>query len=257
MALWGSKGADANANELYALARQAGFSAQDAVTATAIALAETHGSGTTNSYNPLGADDSYGPWQINRRVGPKDASGAYTITDARGTPDELVNPQLNAAEAFALFQARGGWGDWSTFNDGSYQSYLRYARPAAADVPNDQIDSIVKELMNRVGIAATSTAAGTDAAPGQPGLPSGQADPGPAGPINTTGLSIPNPFDSVGAALGNIARPFVWLTVPGHWWAIAFILAGLALAVSGLGLYFKDEIGTAAAGVAKVAAVAA
>src|SRR5579859_1533970 len=251
MPLFGDKGTQANANELYALARQAGFSVQDAVTATAIALAETRGSGQTNDWNPTAPDDSYGPWQINRRVG---AGGS--ITDARGTPDQLVNPQLNAAEAFKLFTARGGFGDWSTYNNGDWRRYLAPARSATDAVPNDQIDSIVKGLMNRVGLTAQSTAAGTDSAPGQPGIVTGQADPGAA---PTPNISLPNPFDSLGGALGNIARPFVWLTVPGHWWAIGFFLVGGVLVVAGLMLYFRPDVSASdmaqVAQVAKVAAV--
>src|SRR5579859_1810108 len=104
MPLFGDKGTQANANEIYALARQAGFSVQDAVTATAIALAES--SGTTNNWNNNAAtgDNSLGLWQINRGVNDQFAS--------RGTPEALVNPQLNAKAAFDLFTARGGFGDW-------------------------------------------------------------------------------------------------------------------------------------------------
>jgi hypothetical protein len=259
MALFGDKGTQANANELYALARQAGFSVQDAVTATAIALAETGGSGQTNDWhnNPVpGGEMSYGPWQINL--------GDHGQFASRGTPDELVNPQMNAAAAFKLFTARGGFGDWTTYNNGDWQRYLHAARAATDAVPNDQLDSIVKGLMNRVGITAQSTAPGTPSAPNQPGLPTGQADPGAA---PTPSITLSNPLDGVSAAVQSamapfastaaaIAGPFAWLAVPGHWFAIGFFLVGGVLVVAGLMMYFKPDVSAAdVAQVAKVAAV--
>jgi hypothetical protein len=53
--------------EIYRLARRAGFSADndDAVTATAIALAESGGNPDAHNTNKKTGDNSFGLWQIN------------------------------------------------------------------------------------------------------------------------------------------------------------------------------------------------
>jgi len=261
MSLFGDKGTQANANELYALARQAGFSVQDAVTATAIALAES--SGTTNAWHNnrvQGGEDSYGPWQIN--------IGWDHSMISRGTPDELVNPQKNAAAALAVAGAGAdkNWCAWSVFDascgpghTGAYRSYLPQARQAVNSVPDDQIHSIVGQLMERAQQTFTPGAAGSASAPGQPGLPTGQSDAGPAPDL--PGLpSLPGLPDIGGGLAGlgaAIARPFVWASVPGHWWAVGLVLVGIFAVVAGGVIYFRPELEDAAGQVAKVAATAA
>jgi type II secretory pathway pseudopilin PulG len=253
---YGNKGTRANTRELYALARQAGFSTQDAVTATAIALAES--GGQTNSWNPVAPDDSYGPWQINRRVGP-----GGSITDARGTPDQLVNPQFNAGKAYSLFTG-GGFCNWSTYDatcgsghNGAYRTYLPEAHSAALEVQDTDVPTIVGSLMSRLDMtsqpgAPPSSSGGSGGLPPGvgvllPGVGGGQAGAA-AGASVASGHGFPDP-------LAAIAAPFAWLTVPGHWWAIAFVLLGLALAGAGLAIYFRPQLEQGVKTVAKVAAL--
>ncbi len=96
----------------YAL--RAGLSAQQAVTATAIALAESGG-------NPTSQGDqgtSYGLWQIHWTVHPQ------------FDPSKLFDPAYNA---FAMAQLSGNgsnWTPWTTYNNGAYQQYLPTANQA-------------------------------------------------------------------------------------------------------------------------------
>jgi hypothetical protein len=97
---------------IYSLAVNAGFSGADAVTAVAIALAES--SGNANAYNPElaaqavnGAPDgqgSAGLWQIYQFAHPEFAG------------ENLYDPQTNANAAFAVYSSAGNsFTPWATF----------------------------------------------------------------------------------------------------------------------------------------------
>ena len=112
-----SGGPDAGPNfqspiSIYSYATNAGFAGADAVTATAIALAES--SGNANAYNPElaaqalnGAPDgqgSAGLWQIYQFAHPEFAG------------ENLYDPQTNANAAFAVYSTAGNsFTPWSTF----------------------------------------------------------------------------------------------------------------------------------------------
>lgn len=66
-----------NAEQIYAIARDAGFSPDEAATMTAIALAES--GGDSRSHNTTG-EDSRGLWQINAAVHP-DLAAKYDLWD--------------------------------------------------------------------------------------------------------------------------------------------------------------------------------
>jgi hypothetical protein len=96
------------------LARQAGLSADKAVTAVAIALAESSG-------NPQAVGDngsSYGLWQVHWTVHPQfDRS-------------QLFDPAYNASAMASLSGNGADWSPWTTYNTGAYQQYLARAQGA-------------------------------------------------------------------------------------------------------------------------------
>jgi hypothetical protein len=110
-----------SAQQIAGYARQAGFSGNDLVTATAIALAES--GGNPNAYNPetkAGAPDgmgSYGLWQI------------YLYKHPEFTGWDLYDPAQNALAAYEVYSAAGGFQPWATYGDGNgvYQTYLESA----------------------------------------------------------------------------------------------------------------------------------
>jgi len=110
-------------HNIYLYARQAGFSASEAVVATAIALAESIG-GDANAHCldcvPGVHEDSRGLWQINVLAHPWAAAS------------NLYDPQVNAAAAYQVYHDAGKkFTPWSTYTSGSYKSRLPAAMKAA------------------------------------------------------------------------------------------------------------------------------
>lgn len=101
----------------------AGFSATDAVTAAAVALAESSG-------NPAAVGDggnSIGLWQIYLPVHPE-FSG-----------EDLTDPQTNANAAFSVWQAAGGsFSPWTTYGSGAYLTYIPAPSSAAGSISAGQ-----------------------------------------------------------------------------------------------------------------------
>jgi hypothetical protein len=109
--------------EIYNVALQAGFTPDQAVTWTAIALAESRGS--TMAHNPSG-EDSRGLWQIN------------VASDVRDNPwGDLYDPLTNARAAYEISRHGTDMRPWTTThasNQGTgadYRNYMDEARAAA------------------------------------------------------------------------------------------------------------------------------
>lgn len=106
------------------VAKNAGFSGKDLITAVAVALAESNGNamavGDTNLAPSNGP--SYGLWQIN------------IAKHAEFQGENLFDPQTNANGAYSIWQQAGGWGPWSTFTKGKYLLHLPAAAAAVADL---------------------------------------------------------------------------------------------------------------------------
>jgi hypothetical protein len=112
----------------YQLARTAGFSPTDAITATAISIAED-GSGNPAAMSPPNRNRTFdlGLWQIN--------SSHWAEF---GGPNALTDPATNARAAFAIY-ARAGWCSWSTYlttcgvgYTGAFAAFIGRARAAAS-----------------------------------------------------------------------------------------------------------------------------
>jgi hypothetical protein len=93
-------------SQLEALWVQAGGNKAVAKIAAAIALAESGGSPTAR--NPEGPEHAEGLWQIKGQV----------------VGGNILDPQVNAANAVAKYRAAGGFSPWTTYTSGAYKSHL-------------------------------------------------------------------------------------------------------------------------------------
>ena len=120
-----------SAQQIYAVARQAGFSPVDATTATAIALAESGGNPAAHNGTP--PDNSYGLWQINMigGLGPARRQAFGLTSDA-----QLLDPVTNARAAKAIHDSAGGWSPWTTYTHGAYTRHIPDAIAAAKSAPS-------------------------------------------------------------------------------------------------------------------------
>jgi cell wall-associated NlpC family hydrolase len=100
-----------SAEEIYRYAVLAGFTPDQAVTMTAIALAES--SGRTEAHNPNG-EDSRGLWQINYEVHPEFDGW------------DLYDPLTNARAAYSVSLNGSDISPWTTAHGIGNAAYLRY-----------------------------------------------------------------------------------------------------------------------------------
>jgi hypothetical protein len=120
--------------ERFLLARAAGFSSLEAITATAISIAED-GSGNPTALSPRNSNGTFDfcLWQVNSSWWPR-----------FGGQSALANPQTCAAAADVIFQIQG-WCAWSTFeascgrgHTGAYAAFMGRARIAASQAGGGQ-----------------------------------------------------------------------------------------------------------------------
>lgn len=100
-----------SAEEIYRYAVLAGFSPDQAVTMTAVALAES--SGRTDAHNPNG-EDSRGLWQINYQVHPEFDGW------------DLYDPLTNARAAYSVSLKGSDISPWTTTHGVGDAAYLQY-----------------------------------------------------------------------------------------------------------------------------------
>jgi len=219
------------ATQIYNLAQEAGFRGQDAINATAVALAES--SGNTSVVNSIGA---MGLWQIYDGHYP-DASRIAAMSD----------PLANARAAYAKFQASqqttcGGWWPWASYNEGpchnsdpnrnnTWRSFLNVAQTASEGGVTTGDDT-----------GATGGATGTIASGAALVTAQSQASE-----------NITSPSFLGNTALGKI---FTRLASPGFWWSVGFMLLAALLIIVGLLVYFHKEVESAVGRVGAAAAAA-
>jgi cell wall-associated NlpC family hydrolase len=157
--------ADLSAREIYRFARLAGFSPDQAVTMTAIALAES--GGNTNAHNPNG-ENSRGLWQINL-----DAHGGW----AGGM--NLFDPAQNAR---AAYRVSGGGQDVSpwTVVHGPRPRYLAYKSEALAAAAASGDTGVTGVWTGTEGYGHPLSAGNTG-----PGTPIGPTGGGESGSLQT------------------------------------------------------------------------
>lgn len=105
-------------------AYNAGFRGPDLIKAIAISLEESIG-GNPHAVNQHDPGGSYGLFQINLGSHPN-----YASQVSNGT---IFDPQTNANDAFAIYQAAGNsFRPWSTFTNGTYAANLNIAQNAVS-----------------------------------------------------------------------------------------------------------------------------
>jgi hypothetical protein len=193
--------------ELYALARRAGLSPADAVTAAAVAMAESGGRSWVTSPNPDGGTN-VGPWQLDT---PGGGGGGYTVA-------ELQNPWTNA-QAMAKASDNGtNWSTWQTYAQGTYQAYTTAATKAAGQESSggsSWIDSILHDIeapFGAIGSGATKAASSA------------------AGSV----LSLPGDVTGFFDTAEKIVDSLLWFTKPESWVRILAGVGGFALLIAGL-----------------------
>lgn len=91
----------------------------------AAAIAEAESGGNAAATNPTdnnGTQTSWGLWQISNG------------THDRPVPN-ILDPNVNAAQAVAKYQAAGGWSPWGTYDSGAYKQYVNGATTPDSNVP--------------------------------------------------------------------------------------------------------------------------
>jgi Lysozyme like domain len=124
LVLPGSAGALAP-ERIYAYARRAGFSPDESVTATAIALAES--GGRPRAHNPNPPDDSYCLMQVNM-LGPLGPARRATYHLRRNA--DLYDPATCMRVSFGISAGGSTWRPWTTYTRGTYLRFLPTARRA-------------------------------------------------------------------------------------------------------------------------------
>jgi cell wall-associated NlpC family hydrolase len=105
-----------SAQQIYGFARAAGFSPDQAVTMTAIALAES--GGRSSAHNPHG-EDSRGLWQVNLDAHSGWAGGM-----------DLYDPLTNARAAFKISRGGEDISPWTTTHGGDDARYVQFKQEA-------------------------------------------------------------------------------------------------------------------------------
>lgn len=106
--------------EMVKLAKEAGFSDQQAAIMGAIGAAESSGNPFAHNPNVGTGDNSYGLWQINMlgRMGAERRNQFGIQSD-----DQLFDPKMNATAAKKIFDEQG-FEAWSVYKSGAYMPYL-------------------------------------------------------------------------------------------------------------------------------------
>jgi hypothetical protein len=104
---------------IYAYGRRAGFSPDEAVTATAIALAES--GGRPRAHNPNPPDDSYCLMQVNMLgpLGPARRAAYHLHSNT-----DLYDPATCMRVAYGISAGGSDWGPWTTYARGTYRQHL-------------------------------------------------------------------------------------------------------------------------------------
>lgn len=131
--------------EIIKLAEDAGFNQHDALTASAIATAES--GGDPNAHNSKPPDDSYGLWQINM-IGTLGASRRQQF--GISTNDQLFDPKTNAHAAWIIYKNAGyKFNPWTTFTSGAYKKKIDTGNVGkAAAAVGDQFTGITSAINN-------------------------------------------------------------------------------------------------------------
>jgi hypothetical protein len=120
----GGSGQALSVAEMTRLAKQAGFSDQEAAIMGAIGAAESSGNPKAHNPDATTGDNSYGLWQINMlgRMGPERRNQFGIENNER-----LWDPNVNAKAAKTIYEQQG-FNAWSVYKSGAYKQYLGTAQ---------------------------------------------------------------------------------------------------------------------------------
>jgi len=116
-------------NQIAQFALGAGFNAEQAVIATAIALAESAGSTAAVGDAQLRSKKwgaSIGLWQVRSLNDPSSGNRVDQMRDAM----RLFDPEFNAQAAYAISGSGNNWNAWTVYKTGAYRQYLGRAQQA-------------------------------------------------------------------------------------------------------------------------------
>jgi hypothetical protein len=192
--------------ELYALARRAGLSPTDSVTAAAVAMAESGGRTWVTSPNPDGGVN-VGPWQMDT---PGGGGAGYTVA-------ELQNPYTNA-QAMAKASDNGtDWSTWQTYAEGAYDAFTHSATLASVQETNHG-QSWIDQQLHDIEAPFKAIAGGAEKATAA------------AGSILTLPKQVTGFFDDA----EKIVEGAMWFLDPKNWVRILSGAAGFGLLIAGL-----------------------
>ncbi len=217
--------------QVYGAARAVGLSHGAAITATAIAKGES--GWNTDAHNPVGRDDSWGLWQINRK-----AHG-----DRFGTGEQLTDIMVNARAMASLSAGGSTWQPWTVYTSGKYRQYMDDAREAADAVLLKPNTPAGWEDVARTGAGIKKSASITNL----PHIIGGVA----SDPIGAGGdlLGAVNPLDNLAGAAGVVLAA---LASPDWWRRVGVGALGGFLLVAALVWLGRDLItDTAASAIGK------
>lgn len=197
-----------NYQQVAQLAWDAGWRGKDAQTAVAIARAESQFDTMATNFKNL--DHSYGLWQVNmhNELGPQRRQQFGLSSN-----EQLFDPRTNARVAFGIWKERGGFTDWSTYNEQKYQLYLNGAVFAVKQIEQGK--------------------KGTDIPSYNPGdIPAGQDSFGST-------PAIPNPISGITDTVKGISD---FLTNQENWFRAAAVVGGIILLILAIVLIASDTL---------------
>jgi hypothetical protein len=140
-------------------AAAAGFSGADLVTAVAIALAESGGNANAYNAEPQDVPGNYGRASAGDGLGSVGLWQIYLAAHPEFTGENLLDPQTNANDAYAIYAVAGGFHPWSTYTSGEYGMY-ETAQMLAQVQPQQSVPGAQQTVTaGQAVVSATPTAA--------------------------------------------------------------------------------------------------
>lgn len=132
--------------QAFELAKNAGFSDEEAKTMAAIAVAESGLNASAFNGNASTGDKSYGLWQINMlgRLGPERRAQLGIQSD-----EQLFDPATNARAAFQIYKQQG-FEAWSVYKSGKYRQYMNGSQ-AGTGVASEGVSGVAPASSSPMG----------------------------------------------------------------------------------------------------------
>ena len=193
--------------QMYALARKAGLSPLNAVTAAAVGMAESRGKASATSPNPDGGIN-VGIWQEDT----KGTGKGYTVA-------QLQNPVTNA-KVMAKASSNGAkWSDWSTYTSGDYLFWMPQASAAQLTetkaIGSSGGSSWADDILKAAGIAWNDTG-------------------GKVVSAAANLLQLPSQVTDFLQSLEQPVQAAMWIVDPANWARIIAGIFGFLLLMAGL-----------------------